>query len=89
MKLLVTGEVTAYVNIEIDMPNLTQEDIDEMGQSELLLLVREHADNKFGGIREYVGNGGSDKLIGVSGSRESITADGSVVEWVEVEENDE
>lgn len=38
------------------------------------------ADDKFGGVMEYVGNGGYDKLVGVSESDESIAADG-MVEW--------
>lgn len=42
-------------------------------------------DNKFGGVIEYVGNGGYDKLIGVSEHDESIAADG-IVEWENAEE---
>ena len=43
------------------------------------------ADDKFGGIFEYLGNGGYDKLIGVSEDDESVAADG-IVEWNEAEE---
>ena len=43
------------------------------------------ADEKFGGVIEYVGNGGSDKLLGVDGYDESVAADG-MVEWNEAEE---
>ena len=43
------------------------------------------ADNNFGGIIEYVGNGGFDKLIGVSEHDESIIADG-MMEWENAEE---
>ena len=43
------------------------------------------ADEKFGGIIEYVGNGGSDKLRGVEEYDESVAADG-IVEWNEAEE---
>lgn len=43
------------------------------------------ADEKFGGVIEYVGNGGSDKLLGVDGYDESVAADG-IVEWNEAEE---
>lgn len=38
----------------------------------------EIAAHKFKGIHEYMGNGGSDKLIGVEGKNESITIDGEV-----------
>lgn len=43
------------------------------------------ADEKFGGIIEYVGNGVSDKLLGVEEYDESVAADG-IVEWNEAEE---
>lgn len=43
------------------------------------------ADNKFGGVIEYVGNGGYDKLVGVSESDESVAADG-MIEWEDAEE---
>lgn len=43
------------------------------------------AEDKFGGIVEYVGNGGYDKLIGVSQHDESVAADG-MVEWESAEE---
>ena len=35
------------------------------------------ANKKFGGVREYAGNGGMDKLIGVEGFNESITIEGT------------
>ena len=38
----------------------------------------EIAAQKFNGVREYAGNGGCDKLIGVEGKNESITIDGEV-----------
>lgn len=38
----------------------------------------EMAGKKFKGVHAYLGNGGSDKLIGVSGENESITIDGNV-----------
>lgn len=49
----------------------------------------EKADEKFGGVIEYCGNGGYDKLVGVDNEDESVSADG-MVEWNEVEflEND-
>lgn len=36
------------------------------------------AKKKFGGIHQFVGNGGTDKLIGVDGQNECITVDGNV-----------
>lgn len=41
------------------------------------LLVRK-AKKKFGGIHEYIGNGGYDKLIGVNNEWECIAADSEV-----------
>ena len=43
------------------------------------------ADDQFAGIIEYVGNGGYDKLVGVSEGNESLAADG-IVEWNDAEE---
>lgn len=40
----------------------------------------EKADATFGGITEYCGNGGCDKLIGVENDDESVAADG-MEEW--------
>ena len=40
----------------------------------------EKASEKFGGVKEYCGNGGYDKLIGVENSDESVAADG-MEEW--------
>lgn len=45
----------------------------------------EKADNRFGGVIEYCGNGGYDKLLGVSEPDESVAADG-MIEWGEAEE---
>ena len=42
----------------------------------------EAAYEEFGGVRNYVGNGGTDKLIGVRGTHESIEC-GDDVEWAE------
>ena len=47
------------------------------------------ASNTFGGIIEYCGNGGYDKLVGVENDDESVAADG-IAEWgndIEVIEN--
>lgn len=38
----------------------------------------ELAEEKFGGVKSYCGNGGYDKLIGVDGDSESIACDGEV-----------
>ena len=48
----------------------------------------ELAEKHFGGIIEYAGNGGYDKLIGVSEDSESVEADGCV-EWQEAYETDD
>lgn len=40
------------------------------------------ADQKFGGIVSYAGNGGVNKLIGVAGTNESISCYNEV-EWTE------
>jgi hypothetical protein len=48
----------------------------------------ECADEEFGGINGFCGNGGADKLIGVYGSNESIEEDGSEIEWFEAEPSD-
>ena len=40
----------------------------------------EKAAETFGGIMEYCGNGGYDKLVGVDGDDESVAADGEA-EW--------
>jgi len=45
----------------------------------------EAAYEKFGGIGSYVGNGGCDKLIGVTAANESIDADGEI-EWSDADE---
>ena len=46
-------------------------------EDEAMELAEEH----FGGITEYCGNGGIDKLIGVEDESESVAADG-YVEWL-------
>ena len=38
----------------------------------------EKANQEFGGIHSYCGNGGTDKLIGVDGEYDTIEADDSV-----------
>lgn len=46
----------------------------------------EKAYEEFGGISGYVGNGGIDKVVGVSGRNESIDCDYAEVEWKRPEE---
>lgn len=43
------------------------------------------AAQRFNGFLEYAGNGGTDKLIGVEGTDESVTIDGNVKfdDWTE------
>lgn len=60
----VHGTVTVVVHITVKAENGDQ--------------AMEIAKKKFRGVKEYVGNGGVDKLIGVEGSNESITIDGDV-----------
>lgn len=64
MKYDVHGTVPVVVHITVEAENGDQ--------------AMEIAAQKFKGIHEYMGNGGSDKLIGVEGKNESITIDGEV-----------
>jgi hypothetical protein len=45
----------------------------------------EMALHELNGLIPYVGNGGTDKLIGVDGYNESVSADGEI-EWLTAEE---
>lgn len=56
------AEITVSVVIEAE---------DNISEAE----IYNSAVKEFGGIHSYVGNGGMDKLIGVSGSAETIAAD--------------
>lgn len=47
--------------------------------------AKEIADHFFGGVTGFCGNGGSSKLIGVSGHDESIECNDSV-EWEDADE---
>ena len=69
MKYRVDGEVTISVSIEVEAAS--PED------------ALEKADEQFGGVRNYVGNGGFDKLIGVQGTKESIQADYAEIAWIQ------
>ena len=64
MKYDVHGTVPVVVHITVEAENGEQ--------------AMERATQKFKGVHEYMGNGGSDKLIGVEGKNESITIEGEV-----------
>jgi hypothetical protein len=49
----------------------------------------ELADYHFAGLTEYCGNGGTDKLIGVQESSESVQLCGDYVDWQEAYETDD
>lgn len=67
----VHGTVPAVVHISVEAENGDQ--------------AMEIAEKKFRGVKEYAGNGGIYKLIGVDGDNESITVDGNVEfdDWTE------
>ena len=64
IRVLGHAEVTVSVRIKV---------IDDETLSEQDIYAR--AGKKFGGIMAFVGNGGMDKLIGVEGEGETISAD--------------
>lgn len=70
-KLRVFGHTEVTVSVLVEVPD---EQFAEMDESDIYDL----ADQEFGGIGSFAGNGGIDKLIGVCGSQESIAADGDV-----------
>ena len=61
MKYTVLGNTTVVVSVEVEAAS----------EEEAL----EKARRQFGGIHEFAGNGGEDKLIGVNGENETIAAD--------------
>lgn len=71
MKYDVHGTVEVVITITIDA---------ESGEEAI-----EKANEVFGGVYSYAGNGGLDKLIGVNGSNESINVDSPVEfdDWTE------
>lgn len=72
-KLIVHGYTTVTVHCVIDV------DEEEYKNGEITEEeIYEKATEQFGGIEAFCGNGGYDKLIGVEGSNESISADESV-----------
>ena len=68
MQFDVFGTITVSVSCRVTADN--EEDAIEAAYEE------------FGGVHSYVGNGGTDKLIGVRGTHESIEGAGDV-EWAE------
>lgn len=75
----ITVSVTTKVKVEIDETD--EEFVDGNGDLDddaVKNAAMEVAYDKFGGVHEFVGNGGLDKLIGVYGTHESISADGEV-----------
>lgn len=70
-KFKVSGSIKCWISCEVDIP---QEVIDrsvEYGYSVNEMIIETAYDN-FGGVMGYAGNGGTDKLVGVSESGESI-----------------
>ena len=65
-KLRVFGHATVTVSTIIEV-----KDGEELNEEEIYDRAREN----FGGIMSFVGNGGTDKLIGVSEYEETIAAD--------------
>ena len=65
-KITVLGHTPVTVSVMIEVP-----DNAVLTESEIYAK----AVKKFGGIRSYLGNGGNDKLIGVEGEGETISAD--------------
>lgn len=70
-KYRVFGKFTGYVSTEVEAENAGE--------------AVEKAYEEFNGIRSYAGNGGWDKLIGVSGAKETIDFE-SEIEWEQPEE---
>lgn len=68
-RITVMGHTIVTVSVTLEVP-----DNAVLTESEIYAK----AIKKFGGIRSYLGNGGDDKLIGVDGEGETITADESV-----------
>lgn len=69
-KITVTGHTTVVVSTVIEVPDgpLPPEE-----------KIFKKAHKAFRGISAFFGNGGSDKLIGVQGSNDTIAADEEVV----------
>ncbi len=68
-KYRVFGHTTVTVSTVIEIPDDVELDEDE---------IYERARNEFDGISAFAGNGGTDKIIGVDGREDSISADEEV-----------
>lgn len=70
-KFDVHGTIPVCVHITVEAEN---------GEQALKIAAQ-----RFNGLREYAGNSGTDKLIGVEGTDESVTIDGNVKfdDWTE------
>ena len=77
MKYRIFGNTNVVVTTIIEVP-----DDKKLSEKELY----EIAAKKFHGINPYLGNGGSDKLIGVEGKGDTIFAEEEIV-WDDFEEN--
>lgn len=80
MKKKVFGRVYVTVTKELEIDDLMLADLDEQEVEDIFI---EKANDEFGGIHGFVGNGRTDKLIGVTEHDESIYEDGEV-EFFEV-----
>ena len=70
-KFRVSGSIKCWIDCVVEV---SQEELDRIkadGGSEDEYII-EKAYDEFSGVSGYAGNGGTDKLIGVSGSDESI-----------------
>jgi hypothetical protein len=74
MKYRVTGKADVWVSIIVEADSKES--------------AIEQADRDFGGVGGFAGNGGSNKLIGVTGSKESIES-GDFFEFDAAEEYDD
>ena len=72
----VSGTVPVKVSIRLHVPV----DYDEE-------QILDEAEDKFGGTNSFVGNGGIDKMLGVTGTNESVCWDGDL-EFSEIEKVD-
>lgn len=68
-KYRVFGHTTVTVSTVIEIPDDEELDAEE---------IYERASDEFAGIGAFAGNGGCDKIIGVHGGADSISADEEV-----------
>lgn len=70
-KYRVFGHTTVTVSTVIEVPD---DEVDELDKTDIC----ERAADVFAGIGAFAGNGGFDKVIGVYGNHDSISADEEV-----------